>query len=168
MKGLRLLSMKAGDVSAQAGKFLDDVFVAAINMVNAIDDGLAGSEESGEDEAGAGAKIGSLDNGAGERRGAADDGAAAIDRDVRTHAHHFTGVEEAVFENSFGNDGSAVGLRGKRHVLCLHVGGEGGILPGGHIGGDEFVAIVDADGGAVDDLDRDSGRLKFGDNRVEV
>ena len=137
-------------------------------MIDAINDGFAGSDEAGEDETGAGAEVGSLDDGAGEGRGATDDGAAAVDGNVCAHAHHLAGVEKAIFENGFGDDGSAVGLRSEGHVLSLHVGCEAGVFLGGNVGGDEFVAIVDADGGVVENLDGNAGGLEFGDDGAEV
>ena len=77
----------------------------------------------------------SQDGGGAQRSLAADDGAAAFDLDVRAHADQFLRVHEAVLENVFGDDRGAFGLRRQRHELRLHVGGEAGILLGGHVGG---------------------------------
>jgi len=48
MKGLGLLGVETGDVCAEGGEFFDDAFVAAIDVIDAINDGLAGSDESGD------------------------------------------------------------------------------------------------------------------------
>jgi len=67
------------NVSPNRAKLFDDVLVAAVNVIDAIDDGFAASHQTGKDQAGAGAKIGSLDGGAGQLRGPAD---SANDPDV--------------------------------------------------------------------------------------
>ena len=62
----------------------------------------------------------------------------SVNRDVRAHAHHFAGVQVAVLEDRFADVRYAVRLRGERHELRLHVGGEAGIFLGGHVGGDQL------------------------------
>lgn len=52
------------DVSSDGLEFLDDTFVAPVNMVDAVDNGFAFGDKSGEDEARTGTKIRSLDDGA--------------------------------------------------------------------------------------------------------
>ena len=91
-----------------------------------------------------------------------------VDGDVSTHASHFAGVQETIFENSFGDSRSALGLRGQSHVLRLHVCGEAGIFLGGDVGGDEFVAVVDAKSGVIENFNGDAGGLQLGDDGVEV
>ena len=63
---------------------------------------------------------------------------------------------------------SAFGLRGQCHVLRLHVRGKAGILFGGHIGGNEFVAIVNANGGRIKNFDRHARSLQLGDDGAEM
>src|SRR5262245_13998263 len=101
--------MDSRDIGAKSAEFFDDAFVAAVDVVDALDRGLAGSDEGRQDEAGAGAQVGSLDRSAGKMRGATDDRVMTIDRDVGAHAFHFQGVKEAVFENRLGNFASALG-----------------------------------------------------------
>ena len=168
MQELGFLGVEASDIGAEGGEFFDDALVAAVDVIDAIDDGFTGSDKSREDETSAGAEVGGLDDGAGEGRGATNDGAAAVDGDMRTHAHHFAGVEETVLKNSFGDDGGSVGLRGEGHVLGLHVGGEAGVFLGGDVGGDEFVAVVNADGGMVTNVDGNADGLQLGDDGAEV
>ena len=150
-----------------ARQFFFDVFVAAVDVVDAVDDGLAVGDEGGEDERGGGAQVAGEDGGGAERSFAADDGAAAFDFDVCAHADQFLGVHEAVLENIFGDDRSAFGLRGQRHELRLHVGGESGKFFGGHVGGGEGIVAHDADGiGGGFGFDADF--LQFAEHGAEV
>ena len=55
-------------------------------------------------------------------------------------------MHESVLENILGDDGCAFGLREQGHELRLAVGGEAGMLFGGHVGGGERVVAHDADG----------------------
>jgi len=52
-------------VGAYVGEFFDDAFVAAIDVVDAVDDGFAGGDQGGKDQTGGGAEVGGLDDGAG-------------------------------------------------------------------------------------------------------
>ena len=99
--------------------------------------------------------------------GAANDGAASIDRDVRAHASHFAGMEKAVFEDCFGDHGSAFGLRRQRHILRLHVGGETGILLGDDVGGNELVSIMHAQRRSIWNFHGHAGGFQFRDYRAK-
>ena len=77
-------------------------------------------------------------------------------------------VQETIFKNSFVDDGSAFGLRGQRHILRLHVGGEAGILFGGDVGGDKFSYAVDAQLSRTSLLNRHARFAQFADNRAEM
>ncbi len=59
------------------------------------------------------------------------------------------------------------GLRGERHVLRLHVGGEAGILFGVHVGGLERLIAHDADGVGFD-RGLDAGFFQLGEDGGEV
>jgi len=52
------------DVRSDGLEFLDDTLVAPVDVVDAVDNGFAFRDKSGEDEARAGTKIRSLDDGA--------------------------------------------------------------------------------------------------------
>ena len=82
-----------------------------------------------------GAKIRAHDSSGLERRLAADGGGAAGEGDVRAHADEFLHVHEAVLEDVLGDAAGSFGLGGEGHELGLHVGGEAGVLFGGHVGG---------------------------------
>ena len=71
-----------------------------------------------------------LDGGRRERSLAAHGGGASFNFDIGAHAHQFLDVHEAILKDVFGPAG-AFGLRGKRHVLRLHVGGEARIFLSG-------------------------------------
>src|SRR5712675_3108825 len=102
--------MDAGHVGADALQLFYYAFVAAVYVVDAVDDGFAAGDQGGEEQDGAGSEVGGLHGGAGKLGGAADYGAAAVDGDVGTHADHFAGMEVAVLENGFGDDGSSLGV----------------------------------------------------------
>ena len=68
----------AGDAGAAGGEFLFDGFVAAVEMVDPADGGLAFSREGGQDEGDGGAQVGRHDGSAGETLHAADDGRGAM------------------------------------------------------------------------------------------
>ena len=61
---LRSGAGNALDVRSDGLEFLDDTLVAPVDVVDAVDNGFAFRDKSGEDEARAGTKIRSLDDGA--------------------------------------------------------------------------------------------------------
>src|SRR6516165_6286427 len=102
-------TLNAGSHSAE---FLNDVLVAAVDVVDTFDDRLAFRDEPSEDEARTGTKIGSLDDRARQFRGSVKERAMAVDGNVRAHTHHFACMQETVFENGLTDDGSAPSLGG--------------------------------------------------------
>jgi hypothetical protein len=64
MQELRFFGMKPGYVGSEGRKFFDDAFVAAIDVIDTIDDGFAGSDQAGEDQSGTGAEVRGLNDGA--------------------------------------------------------------------------------------------------------
>ena len=139
----------AADLGADAAELLFEALVAAVHVVDAVEDGLAVGDEGGEDEGGGGAEVRAHDGGGLQLGAAADGGGAAGDGDVRAHADELADVHEAVFEDVFGDDGGAFGLGGEGHELGLHVGGEAGVLLGGDVGGLEGVGAFGADADVV-------------------
>src|ERR1019366_9518752 len=101
----------AADFGAHSFQFFFDVLVAAVQVIDAVDDGLAVRDQGGEHERGGGAQVRGEDGGGAERSSAADDGAAAFDLDVRAHADQFLRVHKAVLKNVFRDDRRAFGLR---------------------------------------------------------
>src|SRR6267142_1918025 len=158
----------AGDVGADALQLFYYAFVAAVYVVDAVDDGFAVGDQGGEDQAGAGAEVGGLHGGAGKFSRAADYGAAAVDGNVGAHADHLAGVEVAVLEDRFGDDGSSFGLGGEGHVLGLHVGGEAGIFLGGDVGADKFSCRPDTQRGFIEDVGVNASLLQLGNDRAEM
>src|SRR6267378_3252970 len=51
----------AADLSAYSAEFVFEVFVASVEVVDAVEDGLAVGDESGEDQRGGGAEVGAHD-----------------------------------------------------------------------------------------------------------
>ena len=155
------------DLGADGAELFFDVFVAAVYVVDAVDDGFAVGDQGGEDEGGGGAQVAGEHGGGAELSFAADHGAVALDFNVRTHADQFLSVHEAVLENIFGDDRRAFGLRGQRHELGLHVGGKSGKFFGGHIRGGEGIVAHHAHG-VGGRLGLDSDFLEFAEDRAEV
>jgi hypothetical protein len=150
----------AADLGAYAAELLFKVLVATVEVVDAVEDGLAVGDEGGQDERGGGAEVGAHDGGGLELGFAADGGGTAGDGDVGAHADELLDVHEAVFEDVFGDGAGAFGLGAEGHELGLHVGGEAGILLCGDVGRFEVAAGADAD--VVDaDVDLDAALLEF-------
>src|SRR5689334_2969047 len=99
----------AADFGADGAQFLFNILVAAIDVIDTVDDGLTAGYESCEHQGGGGAQVGGEHGRGTERALAAHYGAATFDADVRTHSHELLGVHEAVFENVFRDDGSSLG-----------------------------------------------------------
>ncbi len=114
----------AFDTGADCAELFFDLFVAAVDVVDAVNPGCVVGDKRGEDEPRAGAQIGGSDGCSAQRCRPGDGRQIAIDYDVGAHAHHFAGVKIAIFENGFAHARDAVRLRGQRHELSLHVGGE--------------------------------------------
>ena len=114
----------AADLCAEAGEFFVDVFVASVDVVEAVDFGFALCAEACEDEGGAGAEVAGHDWGTGEVGDAFDDGGGSFEGDLGSHAVEFRDVHEALWEDGFGDDADAWdgGVEGRE--LSLHIGGE--------------------------------------------
>src|SRR5581483_1824474 len=134
----------ASNLSAHAPQFFLNVLVAAVDVVNAVDDGFAIRYQGGDYQGSRRAQVGGKDSGSAEFRLAANDGASSFNLDVGAHAHQFLGVHKAILENVLRNHRSPVGLGGQRHVLRLHVGGKAGILFGDHIGSPQMAVAKHA------------------------
>ena len=81
--------MDASDICAEGAEFFDDTFVAAVDVIDALDCGFAAGDQCGEHQTGAGAKVGSLDSRAAEFRGTVDNSTVAVYGDVGAHPLHF-------------------------------------------------------------------------------
>jgi len=69
-------------VGPDGTEFFYDVLVAAIDVIDPVDEGFAVGYQAGQDEGSASAQIAGDDGGAGERRGAAHYGAARNSRSL--------------------------------------------------------------------------------------
>ena len=135
-------------------------FIAAVEVVDAFDDGFAAGDQACHDEAGGGAQVGCHDDGAGEFFHAFDEGGVAFGGDVRAHAVEFGNVHEAVFKDGFDDAAVAFGNGVHRHKLRLHVGREAGVFGSAdvyrfrsllHVDGNPVVARFD-DGAGFDEF----------------
>ena len=112
------------------------MLVAAVDVVDAVEDGFAVGDEGGEDERGGGAQVGAHDGG-GLQLGVLPRTVAVRPCTVMfapmrlsswTCMKRFSKMFSVMVECAFG-------LRGEGHELGLHVGGEAGVLLGGDVGG---------------------------------
>jgi hypothetical protein len=112
-----------------------------VNVVDAVDEGLAAGDECGQYEGGAGSEVGCLDGGSAEVAGVSgDNGLLAVDADVGAHATEFEDVHEAVLEDGFLDERDSASLGHQGHELCLEVGGKAGEFLGGCVDGTQFRA----------------------------
>src|SRR5258706_16170833 len=105
-------SMRLGDAPdarAERAEFVLDALVPAVEMVNAVDDGLPLADEPGDPEARGGTQVGGHDLGAAQRRNALDDRGVALDLDVGAQALELLHVHHPVLEDRFGDHGCAAG-----------------------------------------------------------
>src|SRR5262249_48076766 len=126
------------------------VLEAAVEVVDAVDDGLAARRQTGDDQAGRGAQVGGHDLGAAEFGNPLYAGFAAADRDLGPKAPQFRHVHEAVLEDGLANNAFGVGQGHQGHEVGLQVGGETGIDIGGDVDGLEAaLAALDGHGGVA-------------------
>src|SRR5690606_8446873 len=133
------------DVGAELLKFEFHVFVATVEVVDAVDGGLASGGEAGEDQARRGAQVAGHDRGAHQFADAADHDGGPVAVEVGAHAGQFGHVQESVGEDLFGNDRVAIDEGEQGHDLGLQVGGEAGVGLGDHVDGLEASIAGDAD-----------------------
>src|SRR5580700_9908292 len=86
----------AANLGADGRELFFKALVAAVHVVDAVDDGLAFSHQGGEHERCRGAKIGAHDGGGGETRRTAHGGDVSLDLDVGAHANQFLHMHESV------------------------------------------------------------------------
>ena len=94
----------ADDVGADAAQFFFQFFVAAVQMVDPVDDGFTFGNKAGQNQGKRSSQVGCHDLGAVQLFDAADNcRSMAVNIDVGAHPHQFGNVHEAVFKNGFGN-----------------------------------------------------------------
>src|SRR6201989_109703 len=120
-------------VSADRAQLRLDLLVAAVYVIDAVDDCLALRRKPREHERRRSAQVGSLHTRAREFAWAFDDSRAmALYVNRSAHALHLRGVHEAVLEYRLGDARAPFGLRHKGHVLRLHVRREVRVRLGRH------------------------------------
>ena len=120
-----LRTTRAGSVAPRAGELGLDGLVAAVEVVDAVDQGLALGHQARQHQAGGGAQVGGHDRGGGQALDPAADGEVALEADVGAHALEFLDVHEAVLEDGLGDRADPLGHAVQGAELGLHVGGEG-------------------------------------------
>src|SRR4051812_35470517 len=99
----------ASDAGAQLAQALLDVLVAAVQVVDAIDDRLALGHEPGDDEARRGAQVGGHHGRAGKPVHAVDHGRVSLSLDARAQAAQLLHVHEPILEDGFGHQRGSLG-----------------------------------------------------------
>ena len=127
------------------GELVFDPLIAAVDMVDAVDDGFAARPPGRPAPARrwrAGRKRSRrLRSARAARRRSPDGPRCRMLAPMRTNSER---VHEAVLEDLLGDQRDALGLRHQGHVLRLQVGGEAGILLGGHVHGAQRAGGRDA------------------------
>src|SRR5207248_5051713 len=91
----------AADFGAHLSQSFFNAFVAAVNVIDAVDQRFALRSQAGQDERSAGPKVGGLYLGSAQAGLAPHHGAAAIHGDIRAHPQEFKRVEESVLKDGF-------------------------------------------------------------------
>src|SRR5215831_4509922 len=127
------LSADALDGGAAGRELVLEPLEAAVEMIDAVDDGLALGRKRRNDERDRGTQIGGHDRRALERAHALDGGALAVELDMRSEPHQLLHVHEAVLEDGLADARGSFGPRHQRHQLRLQVGRESGKRRGGDL-----------------------------------
>src|SRR5262249_17914598 len=107
------------DFCTEPRQFFFDPFVAAIQMVDALDDALPFRRKSREHKTCAGPQIRGHYICPGQRGASIYVRNSLMDRDVGAHAHQLADMHKSVLEDGFVDRGSPFGLSHQRHVLRL-------------------------------------------------
>src|SRR5690606_37132165 len=106
-----LLAWYAADFRAERLQFFFDALVTTVDVVDAIDQGVAFGDQRRDHQAGRSPQVGRHDWRALEFLGAGNDGGVAFNLDLRAHAVQFVHVHEAVFEDGLDHGTGAFGNR---------------------------------------------------------
>src|SRR5438132_69824 len=127
------LAVDSCDVRAQTLELAHDFLVAAIEMINILENRGPPGGEGGHDERRTRADVGNGDRPAMQHAGAGHDRAAALHNDIRPQLAKFWHVLEAVFEHGLGYMAPALRLRHQADEGRLQVGRKSRMRPGGHV-----------------------------------
>src|SRR5438132_3785085 len=127
------LAIDSCDVRAQTLELAHDFLVAAIEVINILENGGPPGGEGGHDERRTRADVGNGDRPAMQHAGAGHDRAAALHNDIRPQLAKFWHVLEAVFEHGLGYMAPALRLRHQADEGRLQVGRKSRMRPGGHV-----------------------------------
>ena len=106
---LELAVLHSLDIGTEHEKFLVDVLVATVDVIEAADlSGTLGGERS-KNESGGGAEVRGHDRGRRELGDAADDGRAVVHLDIGSHALELGAMHETLRENGVLDDADARG-----------------------------------------------------------
>src|SRR5882762_11918613 len=110
------------DGSAARRQFFLEPFKPAVEMVDAVDHGLAFGREPRDHQRHRGAQIRRHDGRAAQLVDALDGGGLAIEMNLRAEPRQFLHVHEAIFEDRLGDARRALSAGHQRHQLGLQVG----------------------------------------------
>ena len=118
-----LAFLHALDLSAEGIEFFVDGFVAAVDVIDAVDFRGSVGNEASKNEGSTCAKVARHDGCAAESLDAVDLDGSAFEGDVRSHAFQFGNMHEALWENGFCDRASSGADAEDRAHLGLHVCG---------------------------------------------
>ena len=140
----------------QARELFLEPLETAVEMVDAVDHGLAFGGKAGDHQRHRGAQVGRHHRRAAQPGDAFDGGGFAVETYPRAEPRQFLHMHEAVFEDRLGDMRGAPGAGHQRHQLRLQIGGKARERRGRHrhrpdagaIAGDADALVVDGDDGA--------------------
>ena len=109
------------------------MLVAAIQVVDALHNGIAVGYQAGNHQAGRSAQVSGHHGGAGKLLHTFYQRGIALGADMRAHTVELGHMHEAVFKNGFHHPAAALGHRVHRHKLRLHIGGKTRMRHGAHV-----------------------------------
>ncbi len=130
------------DRGAAGGELVLQPLEAAVEVIDAVDHGLAFRRERGDHERDRGAQVGRHDRRALEHVDTFDGRALAVELDAGAKPRQLLHVHEAVLEDGLGDAGGSLRPRHQRHQLRLQVGREAGERRGRHLDRLQALAVA--------------------------
>src|SRR5438876_2129143 len=124
-----------GDMCTESFQLGHNILVAAVQVIDVVEDRRPLGAEGCHDEGGAGTDIGDVDRAAVECVGTGDDRGAALYTNVRPQLAELGHVLKAVFEDGLRDVALAVRLRHQADERRLQVRRKAGVRPGRHVDG---------------------------------
>src|SRR5690606_13302889 len=115
---------QTADAGTQQLQLLFNTLVTTVNVVHAVDNGVAVCHQAGDHKASRGPQVGRHDRSPGQMFDTLDDGSVTLKGNVCSHPDQFLQVHEAVFKYGFDDGSGPLGHRIHGGKLSLHIRGE--------------------------------------------